>query len=343
MIVALALVQQVAVQAQGSAPLGKAPAAARKQALDDAIRQAVEQAIGGVLDEATRKKHDRVIARRVLRSPGRFVPIYRVLDERTVTDGEPHIEVMIEAQVSTRALAKELADLAPTDAPPVATRPSLELSGDATPALRSLLSNHGFAIADRGRGGLAAQVTLQTERVGPARGAGGVVVRATARAALRQGEGSAGELAASAMHWGRDPGEVNRAASARAVARLGETLVRELALRFPARTVATGQVVLEGAWEWGDLVALRTAISAGATRDAVPLSMQQGRLVLSMPAGVSAKQAAEAVSHGSYPPGHSLKVAHVDAGEVRIKLERSFDGDGATTPQTPPTPQSPAR
>ncbi len=336
-----ALVQQVAVQAQGSAPVGKAPALARKQALDDAIRQAVDQAIGGVLDEATRKKNEKLVARRVLRSPHRFVPVYRVLDERTVTEGEPRIEIMIEAQVSTRALAKELADLVPTEAPAAQARPSLELSGDGAPALRELLGRHGFSIAERGRGGLAAQVTVQTERVGSARGAGGVVVRATARAALRQGESTTGELTASAMHWGRDPGEVNRVASARAVTRLGEVLARELALRFPARTVGTGQVVLEGQWEWADLVALRTAISAGATRDAVPLSMQQGRLVLSLPAGVSAKQAAEAVSHGTYPPGHSLRVAHVDAGEVRIKLERSFEGDGAAPRSQSPPPQSP--
>jgi hypothetical protein len=94
------------VQALGQAQVvAENRVAARDQALDAALKQAVDQAITYVLDPQTRLRAQAALKSQVLSHARTYVPTYRVLDEHEVSGGL--FQVQIEAQVDTALLRKD--------------------------------------------------------------------------------------------------------------------------------------------------------------------------------------------------------------------------------------------
>src|SRR5262249_54848650 len=77
-------------------------AAARDRALDDAFRNAIDQALAYVLDRDTRTRAQAALGRDVLARARGYARSFRVLDEREVGSGT--FQVQIEAQVDLAAL-----------------------------------------------------------------------------------------------------------------------------------------------------------------------------------------------------------------------------------------------
>jgi len=99
-----------AVQAKGMASLqGVSEADARTTALNDAMRKAVEQAIGAMLTSETLVENYVVIQDKILTKVQGYVKNYKILSEgRTGTD----YEVVIQAEVEEAALADDVTALA---------------------------------------------------------------------------------------------------------------------------------------------------------------------------------------------------------------------------------------
>src|SRR5438094_6581451 len=78
----LALLATTPVQALGQAPVVAGNrVAARDRALDDALKQAVDQALAYVLDPDTRMRAQATLRRDLMPRARTYVPSYRVLDE----------------------------------------------------------------------------------------------------------------------------------------------------------------------------------------------------------------------------------------------------------------------
>jgi hypothetical protein len=104
----LASAQEPAFEALGQAPIVAGDRVrARERALDEALRQAVEQAAGTVLspDELVGRASD--LKLRVYPKAKQYVSTYRILDEGEATPGT--FQVHLSAQVATGKLARDLA------------------------------------------------------------------------------------------------------------------------------------------------------------------------------------------------------------------------------------------
>lgn len=156
-----ASVASAAVQARGMASLqGASEADARTSALNDAMRKAVEQAIGAMLTSETLVENYVVIQDKILTKVQGYVKNYKILSEgRSGTD----YEVVIDAEVEEMALADDVAALAhvlprmnyPTMVVTVAQKAmtsemgSVQLDvGAAEQTVVQILSEKGFRIAE---------------------------------------------------------------------------------------------------------------------------------------------------------------------------------------------------
>src|SRR5687767_13028407 len=82
---------ETVVEAFGTATVGAAdPAAARTRALDDAFRQAVDQAVVSLVDPAVREKNAELIKKRILRRSRSYVTKFKVRTEGE-DDGAYHV------------------------------------------------------------------------------------------------------------------------------------------------------------------------------------------------------------------------------------------------------------
>lgn len=150
-----------AVQARGMASLeGTTEADARTSALNDAMRKAVEQAIGAMLTSETLVENYVVIQDKILTKVHGYVKNYKILSEgRTGTD----YEVVIQAEVEEAALADDVAALAhvlprmnyPTLVVTVAQKAMTSEMGNvqldvgaAEQTIVQILSEKGFRIAE---------------------------------------------------------------------------------------------------------------------------------------------------------------------------------------------------
>jgi hypothetical protein len=99
------------VQALGQAQIVAGNrAAARDRALEEAIKQAVDQAFAYVLEPEPRLRAQAQLQRSLLPRARRYVASYRVLDEHEVQGGL--FQVQIEAQVDTTALRRDALSVA---------------------------------------------------------------------------------------------------------------------------------------------------------------------------------------------------------------------------------------
>jgi hypothetical protein len=106
-LVGLAAAQEPAFESLGQAPVVAGDRVrARERALDEAMRQAVEQAAGTVLspDELVARASD--LKLRVYPKARQYVTTYRILDEGEATPGT--FQVHLSAQVATGKLARDL-------------------------------------------------------------------------------------------------------------------------------------------------------------------------------------------------------------------------------------------
>src|SRR5438552_2923841 len=87
---------------------------ARERALDDALRQAVEQAVSTVLEPSQLVARSSELRLRIYPKARAYVDNYRILDEGE-TSGV--FQVHVSAQVATGRLARDLAAPAPSIAP----------------------------------------------------------------------------------------------------------------------------------------------------------------------------------------------------------------------------------
>ncbi len=150
-----------AVQARGMASLqGVSEADARTSALNDAMRKAVEQAIGAMLTSETLVENYVVIKDKILTKVQGYVKKYKILSEgRTGTD----YEMVIDADVEESVLADDVAALAhvlprmnyPTMVVTVAQKAmtsemgSVQLDvGAAEQTIVQILSEKGFRMAE---------------------------------------------------------------------------------------------------------------------------------------------------------------------------------------------------
>ena len=191
----------------GQAPVvGGNAAGARERALDDAIRQAVDQTIGELVDPPTRAARAKDV-KALLAKARSFVPRYRTLEEGEVNGS---YNVRLEVAVDELALRRRIERWSAGAASPVATAPSapqrllLVAADRASPAVallpalvtalgvgRAVAAGEGVEATPAGavqaavRAGMAraALVAASVEDEGPLRGTGRVAIacRATAR------------------------------------------------------------------------------------------------------------------------------------------------------------------
>jgi hypothetical protein len=156
---------EVAVEGLGSATVsGGDSEAARRRALDDALRQGVDQVIGTLITPETRKAHADTIKKRVLRRAKAYVVQHKVLDEGE-TGGV--YQVHIEARVAEGQLRDDLVALGipviggapppgggggsePGPGTPAKVRPTLGVMVTAAEGDPGLAERTGKALSARG-------------------------------------------------------------------------------------------------------------------------------------------------------------------------------------------------
>jgi hypothetical protein len=202
----------------GQAPIvGGNAAGARERALDDAIRQAVDQALAELVDPPTRAARAKEI-KALLAKARSFVPRYRTLEEGDV--GGTYT-LNLEADVAEVALRRRIerwsAAAAPPAGAPAAAQRLLLVAGDRVDATAALLPALAGVL---GTARAQAAATLADPTPG-----------AAAQAAARAGMARAALLSAAAEDEGALRGTGKTAVACRATARVyaapGAALVGE--------------------------------------------------------------------------------------------------------------------
>jgi hypothetical protein len=216
----------------GQAPVvGGNAAGARERALDDAIRQAVDQAIGELVDPPTRAARAKDI-KALLAKARSFVPRYRTLEEGELNGS---YNVRLEVVVDELALRRRIERWSAGPASAVVTPPSapqrllLVAADRASPAVallpplaaafgggRAVAAGEGVEATPAGavqaavRAGMAraALVAASVDDEGPLRGTGRVAVacRATARLYAAPAASPMGERQAATRVFAEEPG-----------------------------------------------------------------------------------------------------------------------------------------
>ncbi|HSE39504.1 MAG TPA: flagellar assembly protein T N-terminal domain-containing protein [Acidobacteriota bacterium] len=96
------------ITAEGVASIGSDPAAARDKAIDDALRRAVEQAVGSMVESETAVENYKLLSDRIYSRSSGYVKNYNVISERQ--EGGL-LRVTISADVSSGDLNNDLAGI----------------------------------------------------------------------------------------------------------------------------------------------------------------------------------------------------------------------------------------
>lgn len=280
----------------GQAPVvGGNAAGARERALDDAIRQAVDQALSELVDAPTRAARAKEI-KALLAKARSFVPRYRTLEEGEVSGS---YGIRLEADVDEVALRRRVerwsaAPATNVAAPPGAPQRLLLVAADCSDATGLFLPGLGAAFGARAsaapdaveptpagaaqaaaRAGMAraALVAAAAEDEGPLRGTGrtAVACKATARVFALAGAVPAGAVATATPVGERQV--ATRAFADDAAAGRTECFVR---LAAELRVAIDGTLAGGGARPDGELQAL--AVDAELTEAAaVPALLKSVR------------------------------------------------------------------
>jgi len=275
--------------------------AARDRALDEALKQAVDQALAYVLDADTRLRAQAALRRELLPRARSYVPTYRVLDEHEVEGGL--FQVQIEAQVEVSLLRRDAVAIAgtgggpgprPPTPPPIAPAPPgrprvlVGFGGPvAADATRRALETRGFLVV-AAPVGETARSDLEASSLLRGAGAGIVVVAAVSsqpegrvrgtemmatqvRVELRalDGEGRAlARGAGEARGFAPSGTEATQQALENASGPAADKLADELSARYSAPSTGSGD---------GGGVVVRVA-GLGSLRDVEALSDQLAQL-----------------------------------------------------------------
>lgn len=98
------------VVAEGMGAAANDPAAARERALDNALRRAVEQAVGTMIESQTATDNYELLDDRIYSQARGFVKSYKILSEKTDADSGA-VRIKVEAVVSTGKVTGELGAL----------------------------------------------------------------------------------------------------------------------------------------------------------------------------------------------------------------------------------------
>jgi Flagellar assembly protein T, N-terminal domain len=330
---AVAAAQEPSFEALGQAPIVQGDRVrARERALDEAMRQAVEQATATVLQPAELVARSSDLRLRIYPKARQYVTTYHILDEGEQSSGT--FQVHLSAQVATARLAR---DLAATQPPPTGTpaikaravvcslppKPgALDPGRGADASVREVLSARGVelappptacteesaAAAARAAGAQGAVVAVtEAAPAGPIRGTDRVAAHARVRLVLIEPDGRA-----SADGAGEDDAYDTTAerAAERASRRAGEAATRALEPHLVARwpTAAPGggvRVRVVGFARWADFVALERALGALPGVGGVePRRFQRGQAELLVRTAQAAAQLADALRRAPPPGAH---------------------------------------
>jgi hypothetical protein len=96
------------IQSEGVATVGSDPAAARDKAVEDALRRAVEQAVGTMIESETAVENYQLLSDRIYSQSSGYVKNYKILSENK--EGNL-LRVKIEAEVSSGAIGNDLSGI----------------------------------------------------------------------------------------------------------------------------------------------------------------------------------------------------------------------------------------
>jgi hypothetical protein len=345
--------QEPSFEALGQAPIVSGDRVrARERALDEAMRQAVEQATATLLDP------DGLIARtselrlRIYPKARSYVTNYRVLEEgEAVGSAAPTFQIHISAQVATARLARDLASggsVPPTvpSVPGGKLRAVICTSGPQATALggagersvRELLGARGVEIAApppvcaedaaaqaaRAAGAQGAVVAaVEVTPAGPIRGSDRFGAHARAHLKLVEPDGRV-----SADGEGeRDAYEASADKAAQAAARdaaddAARALQSALAARWPSGAPQNGvRVRVTNVSRWADYVAIARALGALPGVAAVePRRFARNQAELLVRTASSADKLADGLKRLP-PPGMKLAVAAAGSDSLSVDVQ----------------------
>jgi hypothetical protein len=286
--------------------------AARKRALDEALRQAVEQAVDGLLGpevRATRPHEVRGLAARA----HTVVERYRVLAE---SESGGLYQVQVEATVDAQRLGAALGRATaarPAAGPVVVLR--VQGPGDAGP-LRRALADASVAVASSPPG-RELRVTRVAVDEGEVRGADVWAARVELTAVIAgQGEADA-PLAASARRFAATAAAARLAADQAAATELAQAVARAL-----APPAAGGlRVQLVGRFGYRHYRSVAQALAAVPQIGAVTPRRFGHRFVVAWVATALSSQELGRRLAQLPLPGLTRVVERADPGEVRVRLE----------------------
>jgi hypothetical protein len=283
--------QEPSFEALGQAPvIGGDRVRARERALDEALRQAVEQATATVLDPAELVARAAELKLRVYPKARTYVVNYRVLDEgdAPAVAGQPSnlFQVHLSAQVSTARLTRELtttatAPVRPTEKPRavVCVRAQGSSTTVAEKVVRELLASRLVETVPVA-GACADDAAVQAARAGAAQGAvvGAVEIAAAgpirgtrleaahARGELRLLELD-GKVAASGAAerdaYESSAARAEDAAAAAVVSEAARALAPSVASKWAGAAPSGGVIVrLHGVQRWADYTLVLRALGA---------------------------------------------------------------------------------
>lgn len=96
------------IQSEGVATIGTDPAAARDKAVEDALRRAVEQAVGTMIESETAVENYQLLSDRIYSQSSGYVKNYKILSENK--EGNL-LRVKVEAEVSSGAIGNDLSGI----------------------------------------------------------------------------------------------------------------------------------------------------------------------------------------------------------------------------------------
>jgi hypothetical protein len=315
---------------------------ARERALDDALRQAVEQAVASVLDATQVVARSSELRLRIYPKARTYVDNYRILDEGE-TSGV--FQVHVSATVATGRLARDLAAPAPS---PTASKKMrgvvcapapVERVARETLAARNveIVSAPGpcnddaaarTAVSAGAQGALVGSDEVSPE--GNIRGTDLVAARAKVTLKLVEPGGHvAGDVSADKLAYDRTAEAAADAAARAAAVEAARGLQAQVAARWPtgAEAVAGGvMVAVSGLKRYADYASLMRALaSLPGVAGVAPHRFTRGEVDLLVRTASSASQLAAGLDRAP-PSGVRVKATADGESALRVEIAEAVDG-----------------
>ena len=345
----------VAREALGTAPVVSGDeATARRRAVDEALRQLVDQSVAELVPAAERTRADAVIQAKIIRRARAYVTRHVVLEERVEPTGT--VSVRIDGEIAKETLVRDLGALGvqvpgasvPTVAPTARPRVLIGIPGAAGAAIGEALAGVGLdatasatPLEDDGRGVEAARAARATAAiVGTARESAPEAIRGTGlmsvsveleARAIDAGPGAVvGTARVQDSGWGTTPAAAADRAARRAGAKAGPVLVKGLR---PAQASAELEIVIAGVSRWSDVAdVVRVASALPEVAAVVPARAGVHAVTLAVRGKIGAGALAQAIGRGL----GSAVIVSARGGKVVVdRVAGGAEGEGGTV-VTPP-------